>query len=168
MAKDNDSTRSASTEQSSRTKLFAAIGIGVLIAVIISANSSSNTAPDDVMARVSAHLITPDETPTIADIDDVDTLKAENDFYKDAQNGDKLIVFSEARRAVIYSPVRDVIVNVGPIVNTQAEVITSPQPQIDESVEASAELAESDASPIPTEEDPLLHQHSDGTIHSHE
>ncbi|MCU0660002.1 MAG: hypothetical protein MUD00_00045 [Candidatus Pacebacteria bacterium] len=36
-------------------------------------------------------------------------------FFKGAQKGDKLVVFPTTGKAIIYSPERDIIVNVGPV-----------------------------------------------------
>lgn len=55
------------------------------------------------------------EVPTVATITDVDKLKVDQPFYNDAQNGDQLLVYSTARKAIIYSPKRNIIVNSGPV-----------------------------------------------------
>lgn len=55
------------------------------------------------------------ETPTIATVTDAAAMAQEQPFYKDAHNGDKLLVYTQARKAYIYDPTRNILVNVGPI-----------------------------------------------------
>ncbi|MBN2015703.1 LytR C-terminal domain-containing protein [Candidatus Dojkabacteria bacterium] len=60
-------------------------------------------------------LLPEDVEPTIATITDVERLREENaDFYKDAENGDILLIYP--KRAIIYSPSKNIIVNVAPII----------------------------------------------------
>jgi len=78
----------------------------------------SATAPSDIadlIGRVSKHItIKQDETPTVATIQDIKVLQQQNaTFYKDAQNGDRLLVWSD--KAVLYSTTRDIILAVLPI-----------------------------------------------------
>lgn len=51
--------------------------------------------------------------PTVATIVDVEALKSRNEFYKNAKNGDHLIV--TPTRAVLYDPDKDVILDVVPV-----------------------------------------------------
>lgn len=57
----------------------------------------------------------PDEKPTVATIIDVEKLKKENlEFYKDAQNGDKFILYKT--KAIIFRPEENLIINFAPVV----------------------------------------------------
>jgi len=69
----------------------------------------------DLIAKVATHLsVNADETPTIATVTDANVLRAQNPtFYKDAQNGDRLLIWSN--QAVLYSPAADKILAVLPI-----------------------------------------------------
>ncbi len=58
----------------------------------------------------------PAEEPVVATIKNVEELQKESAFYKGASNGDKLILFSQAQRAYIYSPSRQKLVNAGSLV----------------------------------------------------
>jgi len=72
------------------------------------------TKAKEILQRVRRHLvISSDPTPTIAEIVDVETLRAKNAFYTQAQNGDYLIVTRD--RAILYSPSRDIILDVMPV-----------------------------------------------------
>lgn len=83
------------------------------------AQKDAATAPAgdvaDLIGRVSKHIVTKsDESPTVATIQDITVLQQQNAaFYKDAQNGDRLLVWSD--KAVLYSPTRDMILAVLPI-----------------------------------------------------
>lgn len=64
---------------------------------------------------VKRHILLPEnEAPTIATIDNAQDLANEQDFFKNAQNGDKLLIYPKAKQAFIYSPSRDVVVVMGP------------------------------------------------------
>lgn len=54
------------------------------------------------------------EDPTIATISDINQLKAQP-FYKNAQNGDKVLIFIKAKRAILYRPSINKIIEVAPI-----------------------------------------------------
>jgi len=74
--------------------------------------------PEEVralVAKVAAHLpVKQDESPTIATIQNADALRVQNPtFYKDAQIGDKLLIWSD--KAILYSPTSDTVYAVMPI-----------------------------------------------------
>lgn len=71
--------------------------------------------------RLGKIMLLPDESPTIATIVDADALRGENElFYKDAQNGDKLIIFSD--KAILFREGEDLVVNVAPVfLNPEAD-----------------------------------------------
>ncbi len=59
------------------------------------------------------------DQPTVARIEDPEVLKSANeDFYKNAQAGDYLILYPN--RAIIYRESENLVVNVAPIINTDA------------------------------------------------
>lgn len=58
--------------------------------------------------------IPPNETPTIATVDDVAKLK-DQAFYAKAQNGDKVLIFNQAKRAFLYRPSTDKVIELAPI-----------------------------------------------------
>ncbi|MDR2524452.1 MAG: hypothetical protein LBC95_02870 [Candidatus Nomurabacteria bacterium] len=65
--------------------------------------------------RVSKIQQVPDETPTLATVQDADKLR-EQEFFKDASNGDKVLIFTEAKKAIIYRESDNRVINSGPIV----------------------------------------------------
>ncbi len=69
---------------------------------------------DKILKEVGRHIILPEgETPTVATIEDAAALAEQQVFFKDSENGDKVLIYSD--RAIIYSPDRDMLVNVGPV-----------------------------------------------------
>lgn len=67
-----------------------------------------------ILTKVKKHMILPaNETPTIATVTDVNTLKKSQPFFADAQNGDQVLVYVGAKKAIIYSPTKDIVINVG-------------------------------------------------------
>lgn len=58
-------------------------------------------------------LLPEDEEPTVATVTDVEALSQEQPFFARANNGDKVIIYVDERKAIIYSPERNIIVNVG-------------------------------------------------------
>lgn len=69
----------------------------------------------EVEARVARHLILPtDETPALATVTDTSKL-ANNKFLGQGKNGDKILIYAKWRRAVLYRPSTDRIVDVGPV-----------------------------------------------------
>ena len=54
------------------------------------------------------------ETPTIATVSDVSKLKNQA-FFANAQNGDKVLIFTQAKRAYLYRPSTGKIIEIAPI-----------------------------------------------------
>ncbi len=78
-----------------------------------SRNSTNTELPlADRVGRLM--IVNEEETPTIATVEDVNTLKAvKPDIYKDTENGDKVLVYSD--KVIIYRESKDLIINVIPI-----------------------------------------------------
>ncbi len=56
-----------------------------------------------LVTQIGEHIELPADTPTVATVKDVSKLQAQ-DFFKNAQNGDKVLVYAKAGRAVLYRP----------------------------------------------------------------
>jgi len=71
----------------------------------------------ELIAKVSKLIILPTgEEPVVATINDAAALVKDQIFYKGAKNGDVVLVYQKASKAIVYSPERNIIVNVGPVV----------------------------------------------------
>lgn len=73
-------------------------------------------ANQELVEKVGKIFLLPaGEEPTIANIVDIESLKKNNeDFYKDAQNGDYLLIYTA--KAVIYREPENKVINVAPVV----------------------------------------------------
>ncbi|OGL26642.1 hypothetical protein A3E49_00005 [Candidatus Saccharibacteria bacterium RIFCSPHIGHO2_12_FULL_49_19] len=54
------------------------------------------------------------ETPTVATVSDVSKLKNQA-FFANAQNGDKVLIYTQAKRAYLYRPSTQKIIEIAPI-----------------------------------------------------
>lgn len=72
-----------------------------------------------VLGQVEKHMLIPtllEEEPLLATVLDAVALAAQQPFYSGVIDGDKVLIYPGSLRAIIYSPERDIIVNVGPVV----------------------------------------------------
>jgi len=71
---------------------------------------------DAVVAKVKKLIVLPEnEQPTIATITDAKSIAKEQPFYQNAHNGDKVLIYVQAKKAIIYDAANDILVNVGPV-----------------------------------------------------
>ena len=69
-----------------------------------------------IIDNVAKLMILPKgEQPVIATIMDSITLAKEQPFYIGSSNGDVVLVYQKALKAIIYNPEKNIIVNVGPV-----------------------------------------------------
>ena len=98
------------------------IGVVVLQAVQMHRMRSPDFAADQARADAAALvrevervMLLPDEEATVATVQDASRLRGQ-DFFRDTENGDRVLIFTEARRAVIWRPGENRVINSGPIV----------------------------------------------------
>ena len=81
-------------------------------------SSSSTSKPDEVnklTREISIVFQLPSgETPTLATVSDVSKVRNQA-FFKDAQNGDKVLLYSKAGEAILYRPSTKKIISVAPV-----------------------------------------------------
>jgi len=81
------------------------------------ANQMAQAQIKELVAKVGKLIVLPTgEDPVVATINDAASLVKEQVFYKGAKNGDIVMVYQKAAKAIVYSPDRNIIVNVGPVV----------------------------------------------------
>lgn len=90
----------------------------------IAAVDNSNQAQiQSLVQKVGRLVVLPtDETPTIATVSDPTVLKDQS-FFADAKKGDKVLIYSNAKKAILYDPVLDKIVTIAPL-----NIDTTPSP----------------------------------------
>lgn len=101
-----------------------------------------------ILREIGALMTLPEgENPTIATVTDVEKLK-EQQFFRNAQNGDKVLIYPNSRRVILYRSSEKRIIEVGAVnINQQA----TPAPDGEENLEElDAEVEETEA-PEPTQ-----------------
>lgn len=80
--------------------------------------SPNQNAEKEVQAtvdEVGKLIVLPaDERPQVATVSDVNKLKSQQ-FFANAKNGDRVLIYTKAQKAILYDPVQKKIVEVGPI-----------------------------------------------------
>ena len=68
-----------------------------------------------ITAAISKSIELPsDEQPTVATVTDQEKLKSQ-DFFKKALNGDKVLIYTKAHKAILYRPSTDRIIEFAPV-----------------------------------------------------
>ncbi len=88
---------------------------------ITQSQSSAVSTPGDtqqVVEAVGNLMLLPNETPTIAVVSDLSKLK-DQAFFAHAIQGDIVLMYVHAGRAILYSPTLNKIIEVAPITNNK-------------------------------------------------
>lgn len=82
-----------------------------------------------LIAKVGLLIVLPkDETPTIATVSDPEKLKDQL-FFENAKVGDRVLIYSKAKKAILYNPTSNKIVEVAPVsIGGSAKAISAPLP----------------------------------------
>ena len=81
---------------------------------------------DSLIAEVGSLIALPtDEKPTVATVSDVEKLK-DQPFFKNAANGDKVLIYTNAKKAILYRPSEKKVVEVGAVNIRQTEQPVAP------------------------------------------
>lgn len=115
-----------------RSKLWLILGIFLVIILLAGAGTygyfqyylpqqaqkptEEQISPEDtsLVAKVRELMELPEEEPTIATVSDVSKLKGQP-FFDKAENGDKVLIFKNSGKAVLYRPSSGKIIEVGPV-----------------------------------------------------
>ena len=95
------------------------IAIGGMVYFYQKANSNPQKAAEkelqEVIAQVGRLMVLPaDETPTLATVSDPEKLQDQK-FFVNAKKGDKVLIYSNAKKAILYNPSLNKIVEVAPV-----------------------------------------------------
>lgn len=79
-------------------------------------NQQNAQVAGTLVEKVARLTVIPEGDPTIATVEDIETLETESPLiYKDAQNGDIVLIYS--KKMYIYRESEDKIINIVPIAN---------------------------------------------------
>lgn len=68
-----------------------------------------------LIAKISKLIMLPEgETPTVATVTDPQKLK-DQPFFANAKRGDKVLLYVDAKKAYLYDPVANILIDVGPL-----------------------------------------------------
>lgn len=79
------------------------------------AGQISERQVEHLVKKLGNTIKLPEEDPVTAMITDATLIKEQQPFYRDAENGDYVVIFEEAALAILYRLEKDFIVNIGPI-----------------------------------------------------
>ena len=76
---------------------------------------AAETHVEDVLAAVGRHIILPEgEEPTVATVSSLEPLEGQP-FFANAKIGYKVLIYTTAKKAILYDPEADKLVEVAPL-----------------------------------------------------
>lgn len=101
--------------------LAASVGAYVFLGASSAPQTLTEAEVQKIIAEVGELIILPaDETPLVASVVNAELLRATESFYRHAQDGNILLLYTESGRAILYDRERDIIVNIGTLQNPPA------------------------------------------------
>ncbi len=93
---------------------------------------------DQLVAEIKKVMILPgDEVPTLATVSEAEKLSSQT-FFKNAQNGDKVLIYKKVRKAILWRPSARLIIEVGTVTSNEKPV--SPDSSANNETDASAKM----------------------------
>ena len=80
----------------------------------LSAASSENSTQQLVNQVTKLTVLPAGETPTVFLVNDISKLKGQA-FFDNAQNGDKVLIYTQAKKAYLYRPSTNQLINIAPL-----------------------------------------------------
>lgn len=133
MAKKDDKKVEKTETVKNNRKLKLLIGISVLAVLVVGGlvygyldakkdikrlsnpSEASKLEKEELVAKTSKLIELPkNEEPTIATVKDVSKLQNQA-FFKNAQNGDKVLIYTQAKRAVLYRESTNKVIESAPV-----------------------------------------------------
>ena len=97
--------------------LVVLVGAGLLARAYISSQPEREASEETarLVSSVGLLMLLPmDEQPTVATVTNLESLKTQV-FFKNARLGDKVLMYTKNRKAILYSPVENKIIEVAPL-----------------------------------------------------
>jgi hypothetical protein len=94
-----------------KSKTIAGVILGIIAIISLITYDNRGTEIDKTVRAVSKHILLPNEKPSLATVKDPSQVKEA--FLKQAKTGDKVLVYSDAGKIIIYRPSLNRIVAVG-------------------------------------------------------
>ncbi len=69
---------------------------------------TASTTPEEIVAMLGKHILLPSGNPQIAEVKDIEKLRDQQAFFKNAENGDLIVLYETT--IYIYRPSRDIVV----------------------------------------------------------
>ncbi|MCX6792357.1 MAG: hypothetical protein NT149_04975 [Candidatus Gottesmanbacteria bacterium] len=76
--------------------------------------AAKQDAKDTIAAVAKLMMLSEGEEPTVMQVTDVSKLK-DQPFFVNAKNGDKVIIYTKAKKAILYRPSVNKIIDVAPV-----------------------------------------------------
>ncbi len=91
--------------------------------------AAAQAEADKLVSEVGKVIVLPsDEKPTVATITDVEKLK-DQPFFKNSKNGDKVLIYTNAKKAILYRESESRVIEVGAVnINQQPQAEGTPEP----------------------------------------
>jgi len=115
--------------------LFVVLGVGIGIFItqqkpewfgLGKGTAAIQAEADATVSRVGKLITLPsDEKPTVATVTDASKVK-EQQFFRNAENGDIVLIFTKAQKAILFRPAKNIIVEVG-AVNINNQPVQTPE-----------------------------------------
>jgi hypothetical protein len=91
-----------------------------------SASEQALQERQELIAKVSRLMVLPaSENPLILNIENAAALAKTQPFFQNASDGDIVLIYTQAGKSIIYSPERNIIVNVGTLTVQNMEPVTA-------------------------------------------
>lgn len=105
-------------DRSQLIKISAGILASILVIAVVflidrkrlAQKNNPESEVESLVAELSEHMQLPDEKPTIATVTDKNLL-SQQEFFDNSQNGDKLVIYENWKKAIIYRPETKKVIN---------------------------------------------------------
>lgn len=94
-------------------------------AVLADPSLATKQQVDALVKKVGRLIELPaNETPTVATVKDIEQLKSQS-FFANAKNGDSVLIYTQAKKAILYRSSIDKVIDVAPVNIDQTEASNS-------------------------------------------